>query len=196
MMGRKSKAKPMAAEEEDPLVSLRLDPSLAPKEDDHKRWSACRKFLKQNAELAPSDGLLTNQVFCVRLSALRDYANRFCKEPRGMADELRYMRLLLLLLVGPVDLLDHFLEHSHFRSKSDLRPLAARSFGQVILYNGGRESRDASVRELYSLCFTALGRPRPLWWTRFTRLLTTAGPAAPLLLCFLLTRLLRYALFS
>jgi len=163
---------PLAIEECNPILTLHLPPALArEQESDATRRSACKHFQNENPEYAPRKGCV--QTFSVRYNHLREYVFDSQRDSKSMPAELRYMRLFLLLLIGPPDMLANYNEHGTFRSKTDLWPKAVKAFGEVVQYNHykerpSEEEARTAIAALYSLCFTKLGRPRTNFaWLRW-----------------------------
>lgn len=163
---------PLAIEECNPILTLHLPPALArEQESDATRRSACKHFQNENPEYAPRKGCV--QTFSVRYKHLREYVFDSQRDSKSMPAELRYMRLFLLLLIGPPDMLANYNEQGTFRSTTDLWPKAVKAFGEVVQYNHykerpSEEEARTAIAALHSLCFTKLGRPRTNFaWLRW-----------------------------
>jgi len=184
---------PLAIEECNPILTLHLPPALArEQESDATRRSACKHFQNENPEYAPRKGCV--QTFSVRYNHLREYVFDSQRDSKSMPAELRYMRLFLLLLIGPPDMLANYNEHGTFRSKTDLWPKAVKAFGEVVQYNHykerpSEEEARTAIAALHSLCFTKLGRPRTNFaWLRWRdRIAPNASLLAMIISLFVMT---------
>jgi len=181
------------------VVTLRLDPRLVPAASDEERCRAVQKLQRENPDHANTIGApLSSQTFSVPVRAVLAYVENGQSESSALPASLRYMRLLLMLLVGPSDLVSSYLEEDRFRSKKNYHPSLVSAFAQVINFNHGLKASNADqkrngamVAAVHKLCFTALGRPRTNFaWLRFRRKLDRLGMAIPMLVVFSAVRLL------
>ena len=176
-------------DELDPLVTLQLHPSLQKALESKERERACRKLQDESHEDGPRKG--GAQSFTLRYSVLREYVYYGQYASPNMSSSLRYMRLYLLLLSGPRDLVANYLADGTFRSKHDFRPMLISAFALMIQHAHSRSSAAQASAEpsaravaaLHALCFTKLGRQRNNFvWLRWRqRIAPFSGPISLLI---------------
>lgn len=186
----------------DPIVTLYLPPDLIQQQGDAERTRACRKLQSENPEYAPTKASGSAQTFSIRYTALRHYVYSGQADSSTLPAELRYMRLFLLLLVGPPELLASYLEYDTFRAVNNFRPKLIKAFAEVVSFNHSRDQKKdqaqaTAIAALHGLCFTKLGRQRTNFaWLRFRDQVSTIGPLVAALFAVLAIRLGSWLLVS
>ena len=172
---------PEAAKVDVARVTLALDPETL-KSDDTLRVEAIQRFCASCPSLATEP-----QRFVLRIEDMVEFARRQRVAWDGMPDEVRFMRLFLLLSVANKDLLSNFLESGRFVGRESdgsagRQKKIDRAFMKLLMFNTWGEGASAQGPEQL-VVLKRLCPPVPFWWRKLRSLLSS--PVVPVLLAMI-----------
>ena len=179
----------MPASTDDSRVTLVLDPAAIAASEDALRSQAIKKFRASCPALATPEGKPQRFVVCV--TDLLEFVKRGHVAWDGMADELRFMRLYLLLLSNRTDVLQNYLASGRFVGKESLfgasrQQLIDGAVKRLLLFNAwgdGASAHGAAQLEVLQQ-LSAKPRPVPSWWRKVQAVLSS--PIVPLAIAWVI----------